>query len=129
VQKTTMTRRWAISSTCSTTAISRTCTVRGRNRKPPLASRAFVGHEFAWELELRVRRDNAPPARLEDKQKLGWSTWLGTASGTGRPDDYTVGLQFEPERYLAAAKSAKSAKSARAAVQPSTRPRAHTDAS
>jgi len=85
--------------------------------------RAFVGHEFAWELELRVRRDNAPPARLEDKQKLGWSTWLGTASGTGRPDDYTVGLQFEPERYLAAAKSAK------AAVQPSTRPRAHTDAS
>lgn len=61
--------------------------------------RAFIGYEFAWELELRVHRDNAPPVRLEDRQKLGWSTWLGTAAGDG---GYTVGLQFEPERYLAA---------------------------
>ena len=63
--------------------------------------RAFVGLEFAWELELRVRRDNAPPARLEDKQKLGWSTWLGTAAAAESTIDFTVGLQFEPERYLA----------------------------
>ena len=63
--------------------------------------RAFVGHEFAWELELRVRRDNAPPARLVDEQKLGWSTWLGSAGAQGPAAGYTVGLQFEPERYLA----------------------------
>ena len=64
--------------------------------------RAFVGFEFAWELELRVRRDNAPPARLEDKERLGWSTWLGNAVGLGDKAPYTVGLQFEPERYLCA---------------------------
>ena len=39
--------------------------------------RAFVGYEFVWEVELRVRNDSAPPARLDDVQKLGWSTWLG----------------------------------------------------
>lgn len=67
--------------------------------------RAFVGHEFVWELELRVRHDDAPSARLEDKERLGWSTWLGdcsTGAGVGSqqaPSDtgHAVGLLFEPE--------------------------------
>jgi len=64
--------------------------------------RAFVGHEFAWEVELRVRRDNAPAARVDEQQKLGWSTWLGTGSAAQGALAYTVGLQFEPEDYLCA---------------------------
>ena len=70
--------------------------------------RGFVGHEFAWELELRVRRDSAPPARLGEKQKLGWSTWLGGApadSDASATDEktsrYAVGMTFEPENYVA----------------------------
>lgn len=48
--------------------------------------RAFVGHEFAWEVELRVYRHSAPPARLEDKERLGWTTWLGGAVLEGGPE-------------------------------------------
>lgn len=33
--------------------------------------RGFVGYEFVWEVELRVHNDSTPPARLEDKEKLG----------------------------------------------------------
>lgn len=69
--------------------------------------RAFVGLEFAWELELRVLSDEAPSARLETTgepagPRLGWSTWLGEARwaasriGAG-PCDHATGLVFEPE--------------------------------
>ncbi len=57
--------------------------------------RAFVGYEFAWDVELRVRKDSVPPARLEDSGRLGWSTWLG---GEARAAvDFAVGMVFEPE--------------------------------
>ena len=74
--------------------------------------RGFVGFEFVWEVELRVRNDSTPPARLEDTEKLGWSTWLGGAEGFGAaraaspareaaPDlGFTVGMVFEPEQYV-----------------------------
>ena len=85
--------------------------------------RGFVGYEFVWEVELRVRNDSAPPARLQDKEKLGWSTWLGgseaggaaltagphktatatetaTATSTATAIGYAVGMVFEPEQYV-----------------------------
>ncbi|QFZ85856.1 type VI secretion system baseplate subunit TssG [Variovorax paradoxus] len=72
--------------------------------------RGFVGYEFVWEVELRVRNDSTPPARLEDTEKLGWSTWLGGSGGAeeGRravdaarsSPGYTVGMVFEPEAYI-----------------------------
>lgn len=62
--------------------------------------RGFVGYEFVWEVELRVRNDSTPPARLEDTEKLGWSTWLGGAEGSTPAADYTVGMVFEPEAYV-----------------------------
>ncbi|WP_233235301.1 type VI secretion system baseplate subunit TssG [Bordetella sp. LUAb4] len=57
--------------------------------------RAFVGHEFEWELELRLKPDSAPPAVMGSTQRLGWSGWLG------RPDPHksVTGMRFEPERY------------------------------
>lgn len=78
--------------------------------------RGFIGYEFVWEVELRVRNDNTPPACLEDKEKLGWSTWLGgsesaalgaaitgpsVAAAAAVPAfDYAVGMVFEPEQYV-----------------------------
>ncbi len=70
--------------------------------------RGFVGYEFVWEVELRVRTDDAPPARLDEVAKLGWSSWLGgssePASMPGREaaatSSYAVGMVFEPEQYL-----------------------------
>ena len=73
--------------------------------------RGFVGYEFVWEVELRVRNDSTPPARLEDRERLGWSTWLGGSEGAGlgiaanrraAALDYSVGLVFEPEQYIGA---------------------------
>jgi len=81
--------------------------------------RGFIGYEFVWEVELRVRNDSAPPARLEDKEKLGWSTWLGGSEGAGlgvtagRPaadaSDYAVGMVFEPEEYIGTGRRASAA--------------------
>ncbi|WP_295523026.1 type VI secretion system baseplate subunit TssG [uncultured Pseudacidovorax sp.] len=71
--------------------------------------RAFIGYEFEWEVELRIRSDSAPPARLDDQQRLGWTTWLGradestdvpSASAGPRIDHYSVGMVFEPEAYM-----------------------------
>lgn len=67
--------------------------------------RAFVGYEFVWELELRVRSGDAEPTRLGDAQRLGWSSWVGHAVEPDRsaPGDagtgHAVGMVFEPERY------------------------------
>ncbi|WP_250536694.1 type VI secretion system baseplate subunit TssG [Caballeronia sp. AZ10_KS36] len=58
--------------------------------------RTFLGHEFDWELELRIRAKSAPPAVMGGPQQLGWSGWLGQS-----PDDQPItGMRFEPERYM-----------------------------
>ncbi len=97
--------------------------------------RAFIGYEFVWEVELRVRNDSAPPARLDESQQLGWSTWLGgseaaasrlgsqaraapsagtasaSASASARHEarDYAVGMVFEPEQYIGTGEAARAA--------------------
>ncbi|MFL9964769.1 type VI secretion system baseplate subunit TssG [Paraburkholderia sediminicola] len=58
--------------------------------------RAFVGYEFVWELELRIRASSAPPAVVGGAQRLGWSGWLGHTP-SGEP---ITGMRFEPEQYV-----------------------------
>jgi len=63
--------------------------------------RAFVGHEFVWDVELRIRRDSRPPARLEALRRLGWSAWLGgEEAAKGDAEGHTAGMVFEPEQYV-----------------------------
>jgi len=67
--------------------------------------RAFVGLEFVWDVELRLRSEDTPPESLEDGQKLGWSTWLGRSQVNNDrcaalDTRHAVGMVFEPERYL-----------------------------
>ncbi|KGS33757.1 type VI secretion system baseplate subunit TssG [Burkholderia pseudomallei] len=57
--------------------------------------RAFVGYEFEWELELRIKPNGAPPAVMGGPHQLGWSGWLGR-SPSGEP---VTGMRFEPEHY------------------------------
>lgn len=61
--------------------------------------RAFVGYEFAWELELRIEPHGAPPAIVGGPERLGWSGWLGCASRGGSTDAPITGMRFEPEQY------------------------------
>jgi type VI secretion system protein ImpH len=58
--------------------------------------RAYVGLEYGWELELRIKRDQATPAQLGDYQQLGWTSWLGESPS----DEPIIGMRFEPELYV-----------------------------
>jgi type VI secretion system protein ImpH len=58
--------------------------------------RAFVGYEFAWELELRIKTHCAPPATLGGPEQLGWTGWLGRSPSIAP----ITGMRFEPENYL-----------------------------
>lgn len=61
--------------------------------------RAFIGFEYAWEVELLVHRQEAPACRMGDDHQLGWSTWMGNPAGG---EELPVrGMLFEPEAYLA----------------------------
>jgi len=57
--------------------------------------RTFVGYEFEWELELRIKPHSAPPAVVGGPQQLGWSGWLGRLPS----EEPVAGMRFEPERY------------------------------
>ena len=57
--------------------------------------RAFVGREFQWELELRIKPHSAPPAVMGGPQQLGWSGWLGRSPS----QEPITGMRFEPEQY------------------------------
>jgi type VI secretion system protein ImpH len=57
--------------------------------------RTFVGYEFVWELELRIKPRAAPAATIGDEQQLGWSGWLGSHAENAP----VTGMCFEPERY------------------------------
>jgi len=62
--------------------------------------RAFIGFEYAWEVELLVQRRAAPACRMGDDTQLGWSTWMGQpdlAAGAA-----ISGMVFEPEAYFSA---------------------------
>lgn len=58
--------------------------------------RAFVGYEFMWEVELVLRRTEAPPSRLGGDERLGWSSWMGSATS----GDTVTGMVYEPENYV-----------------------------
>lgn len=58
--------------------------------------RAFVGYEYAWEIQLQINAHSAPPARIGADQQLGWTTWLGRAMD----EKPVTGMVYEPEQYV-----------------------------
>jgi len=58
--------------------------------------RAFVGYEFIWEVELVLRREEAPSSCLGGEERLGWSSWMGSAMA----GNTVTGMVFEPENYV-----------------------------
>ena len=55
--------------------------------------RNYIGFELAWDARLLLRRDEVPSSRLGGRQRLGWTTWLGTRSS--RDDAGDLVLDFE----------------------------------
>jgi type VI secretion system protein ImpH len=55
--------------------------------------RQYVGIEFAWELRLVLKKQDARGMQLSGDQRLGWGSWLGT-----RLSDTDAGdMVFQPE--------------------------------
>ncbi|NVO07734.1 MAG: type VI secretion system baseplate subunit TssG, partial [Rhodoferax sp.] len=63
--------------------------------------RSFIGFEYVWEVELLIRSDAAPQARLGDATQLGWSTWMVSDQQTATQSAPVTGMVFEPEGYTA----------------------------
>lgn len=64
--------------------------------------RTYIGIEFAWDVQLVLRAEDVPDARLDRGSRLGWSTWMGARTQPRDRDD----LVLDPER-LAASRSRK----------------------
>ena len=63
--------------------------------------RSFIGFEYVWEVELLIRSDAAPEARLGDGTQLGWSTWMASSGPHAKASPPVTGMVFEPESYSA----------------------------
>ena len=64
--------------------------------------RQYVGIEFAWELRLVLKKQEARGMQLNSDQSLGWGSWLGT-----RLTDTDAGdMVFQPEALSSRSASA-----------------------
>lgn len=55
--------------------------------------RQYVGVEFAWELRLVLKKQEAHGMRLNSNQRLGWGSWLGKRLSNTDAGD----MVFQPE--------------------------------
>jgi type VI secretion system protein ImpH len=51
--------------------------------------RNYIGDELAWEVRLVLKRTEVPAMRLNNRFRLGWTTWLGHGPGEIDPDHLT----------------------------------------
>ena len=66
--------------------------------------RQYVGIEFAWELRLVLKKQEARGMQLGSDHRLGWGSWLGT-----RLSDTDAGdMVFQPEALFSRSASAAS---------------------
>ena len=54
------------------------------------AVRGYVGDELDWDLQLSLRKEDAPPLGLGIVGHLGWSSWLMQKQMPKDPDDLVL---------------------------------------
>ncbi|MDR3567326.1 MAG: type VI secretion system baseplate subunit TssG [Syntrophobacteraceae bacterium] len=59
------------------------------NRIAPLVAlvRNYAGDEWAWDVNLVLKREEVPLLSLDGKSRLGWTTWLGERTVKEDADD------------------------------------------
>ncbi|VAW80777.1 Uncharacterized protein ImpH/VasB [hydrothermal vent metagenome] len=57
----------------------------------------YTGHEFKWDLNLVLKKENVPTARLGEYTQLGWTAWMKHGEATADRAD----LIMDVERQLA----------------------------
>jgi len=55
--------------------------------------RSYVGFELKWDLQLILAKPQVPAARLGVATRLGWTSWLVSASRTRDADDVVLTSQ------------------------------------
>ena len=64
--------------------------VGNRIRRLVVLVRNYIGDELAWDLQLVLNRDEVPAMRLDDRFRLGWTTWLGERPHENDADDLII---------------------------------------
>lgn len=67
----------------------------------------YVGHRFAYDVELGLPARLAPPTRLGESGQLGWTSWIAPPPVAEDDDTYLTDARFELSERRAAAKAAK----------------------
>ena len=52
--------------------------------------RNYIGDELAWDVKLILKREEVPAACLNNRDRLGWTTWLGKKPPTNDAGDLVV---------------------------------------
>ncbi|MCP5309335.1 type VI secretion system baseplate subunit TssG [Cognatazoarcus halotolerans] len=68
--------------------------------------RFYTNGELAWDVRLRLKRDEVPPLGLKGRNRLGWTCWLGRPAARRERDD----LVLDAERLLGASRFSRSGK-------------------
>jgi type VI secretion system protein ImpH len=55
--------------------------------------RNYLGDEFAWDLQLILKKDEVPATVLGSSGQLGWTSWLGKREEATDAGDVIIDLQ------------------------------------
>lgn len=64
--------------------------VGNRIRRLVALVRNYIGDELAWDVRLILRHGEMPAMRLDDRSRLGWTTWLGQRPEESDADDLII---------------------------------------
>jgi predicted component of type VI protein secretion system len=59
----------------------------GRIRRLVALVRNYAGDEWAWDVNLVLKREEVPLLSLDGRSRLGWTTWLGERTVKTDADD------------------------------------------
>jgi type VI secretion system protein ImpH len=65
--------------------------------------RMYLSFEVDWEVRLLLKPGEAPLLRLDGRQRLGWTTWLGQRRRDTCADDLCLDAEGYSDRYQARA--------------------------
>jgi type VI secretion system protein ImpH len=52
--------------------------------------RNYVGYEYAWDMQLVLKKDEVPFTTLGGTSRLGWTSWLHNSPARDDADDFAV---------------------------------------
>ena len=64
--------------------------VGNRIRRLVALVRNYIGDELAWDVRLILKKEEVPAMCLDERFRLGWTTWLGQRPEAGDADDLII---------------------------------------